>query len=150
MFEKITSKPQKQEEKQEQKPKEETKSEEETDLEEAIKSLELFKTLESPAEKKKSAVKKGIGILKGILQKKPAVKEEKPTEERIIIEIPENKKLAKLYRLFDDVENAISSNKMDKAKKLYIEARQAYIQLDYADKKEVYGRLTELYNKIVK
>ena len=44
----------------------------------------------------------------------------------------------------------LQRNDVVDAKKLYLKTRDLYIKLEYHEKKEIYGELTELYNKLKK
>ena len=57
-------------------------------------------------------------------------------------------RLGKCLKAIEDIEEAISRNGIAKARKLYVKARKLYINLEDEDKKEIYKRLTRLYNKL--
>jgi hypothetical protein len=50
----------------------------------------------------------------------------------------------------DNAKAAMGKNDVSKAKKLYLDARNFYIGLEYEEKKEVYDELTKLYNRLSK
>ena len=61
-----------------------------------------------------------------------------------------SKKLEKFFKILDSANSALEKNDLKKSKNFYLEAREAYIKLEYNEKKEAYGDLTELYNKLSK
>ena len=60
----------------------------------------------------------------------------------------EGKKLEKFHKAFMEAKEAIGKNDIAKAKKLYAGTRNLYVDLSTDEKKEVYGELMELYNKL--
>ncbi|MBI2658146.1 hypothetical protein HYX08_05630 [Candidatus Woesearchaeota archaeon] len=144
------------------------------ELEEAIKSLDLFKKIEegrSIKEKGPSLGKLSAGEpekeKKGIFGKLFARKEKRETEikEKPAHRMPVTEKLKKegakagkkaigskafekCHKMLDDAKDAAAKNDAAKAKKLYIEVRGIYVKLDYKEKKEIYGDLMDLYNKL--
>jgi len=108
------------------KPQEEKKSKSEVEeLEEAIRGLDLFK--------------------KKAIEEKPIKEKIKEPEKKITVS---GKKLEKFYKELNEAEDSINKNNISKAKKLYVDARNAYVELGNEDKKEVYNKLMELYNKL--
>ncbi len=61
-----------------------------------------------------------------------------------------SKKLEKFYIILGNSKESLNNNDLAKAKSLYIEARNHYVNLEYKDKKEAYDKLIELYNKLSK
>ena len=57
-------------------------------------------------------------------------------------------RIKKCYKTMNDAIDAINSNDIKKAKKLYAEARKLYDTLDKSGKKEVYDELVGLYNRL--
>jgi len=60
-----------------------------------------------------------------------------------------SRNLEKCSKLISDAKSYADSDR-EKAKKLYLDARNNYIELDYHEKKEVYENLMDLYNRIIK
>ena len=58
-------------------------------------------------------------------------------------------KFNKCYRMLSEAQEAFAKNDMPKARELYIEARNLYINLEYEEKKEIYGELMDLYKKLL-
>lgn len=56
--------------------------------------------------------------------------------------------LEKCYKAINDAEKALDKNDMSKARKLYAEAKKLYFGLETEEKKEIYVKLTKLYNKL--
>ena len=77
--------------------------------------------------------------LKKYLQEKPQAKI-----------VGKSKKLDKFYKILNEAKESIKTNNIAKAKKLYIEARDLYVGLEYEEKKEAYKELMELYNKLLR
>lgn len=57
-------------------------------------------------------------------------------------------KFRKCHACLHDAKSALAQNEAGNAKKSYIEARSIYIGLEYAEKKELYRELMEIYNKL--
>ncbi len=81
--------------------------------------------------------------------------EEKANQEELNAEVEIKRKregksrlFVKCHKLLLKANKAIESNDIAKAKKLYLKTRDTYIRLEYLEKKEIYGELTELYNKL--
>ena len=66
------------------------------------------------------------------------------------IRFSERKELDKCYNIINEAENAINNNDIFKARQMYSQARNIYSGLENEDKKEVYGKLIELYNRLIK
>ena len=142
-------------------PKQRPKSEYE-ELEEAIKSLDLFKKAEKAkselgSSKQEPLIPKEskLSILKNLFKRKrPAEitieeesKEQPKAEEKITAK---SKKLEKFYKSFNKAKEAIGKGNISKAKELYTEARDQYINLEYNEKKQVYDELMNIYNRLPK
>ncbi|MBI2659622.1 hypothetical protein HYX07_00495, partial [Candidatus Woesearchaeota archaeon] len=54
------------------------------------------------------------------------------------VRVYKTKKLEKFYKILDGAQSSLGKNDLQRAKKLYLEAREDYIKLDYNEKKEVY------------
>ena len=134
------------------------------ELEEAIRSLDLFKKIEEgekgagheegfwvPKEKKPGIFSKLLkkGKLVKITQKEEGKEEQRELkaepEKKIIVK---SKKLEQCHNILNEVKEALDKNDIPKAKKLYAEARNIYLESEYKDKKEVYDELMEMYDKI--
>jgi len=74
-------------------------------------------------------------------KEQPAEKEEE--------ELKPSDKFGKFSKILDDSKQVIEKDIL-KAKKLYIKARNLYIELETEEKKEVYSELTGLYNKLIR
>ena len=59
-----------------------------------------------------------------------------------------SKNFIKCYDLLESAGKEITANK-NKAKEMYSKAREIYVELDYNEKKEIYGELMELYNRLL-
>ena len=57
-------------------------------------------------------------------------------------------KLEKCYKTIKDAEKSIGKKDVSEAKKIYAKARKIYYSLEREEKKEVYGKLMSLYNKL--
>lgn len=108
------------------------------ELEDAIRSLDLFKRIEkgSPGiSEKKPGV---MGFLKKLAEEMPKEKTEKKS------------KIEQFHKAFSEAKEHASKNDIARARKLYIESRNIYVDLSTEEKKKVYGEFTEFYNKISK
>lgn len=97
---------------------------------------------------KKGAVREKPAFGK-LLEPKKIIKEK--ADEIIAEKKPrpfKSKKLESFHKILDNAKAALAKNDMVKAKKLYLKASEEYIKLEYSEKKEVYGSLTELYKKL--
>ena len=121
--------------KKEEKPKEE-KSKGTQELEEAIRSLDSFKKLEQ-----KGVEEKKPNLLETIFPKK-----EKSHEKGL----EGSKNLKKCHKLLLDAKVTLGNNNIEKARDLYIEARNIYVALENKEKHAVYHELHELYAKLPK
>ena len=54
----------------------------------------------------------------------------------------------KFRKAFSHAKEYAGKNEIAKAKKLYMESRKIYVGLSNEEKKEVYDKLMELYNKV--
>ena len=138
------------------------------ELEEAIRGLDLFKKVEKgrsigeksevlkrvfkkEAEEAKPEAKKAV--FGKLLEKTRKMKEnaaENMAKRPKLFKSYKSKNLEKFRRILENAESGLAKNDLAKAKRLYLEAREFYIRLEYGEKKEVYGDLTELYNKLSK
>ena len=143
------------------------------ELEEAIRSLGLFKKIEKKEfgvkEKPKEEIdtQKKKTIREKIQRQKPAQvkeitfgklftkikKKEEPEELKVKAEkkiVGKSKKFGKLHNILNKSKEALKKDDISKAKKLYAEARNLYIGLEYEEKKIVHDELMDLYNKLPK
>ena len=65
-----------------------------------------------------------------------------------IVLIGKSNKFRKCHAYLHDAKAALAQNETANAKKFYIEARNIYIGLEYAEKKELYKELMEMYNEL--
>ena len=81
-----------------------------------------------------------------MIEKKPVKEEFKEEPEKIIT--GKGKKFESCYKSLQEAKLALDSSDIERAKKLYIETRNLYMELDSTEKKEIYDELMELYNKL--
>ena len=132
------------------KPQEKKALTEAEELEDSIRKLGLFKKLEKGElsireEKKKAEI--FSKLIKNVTEKttpQKKIKEQK-TEKKIVVK---SKKLDKFQKTFNAAKEAIGKNDIAKARKLYAEARNLYVDLSADETKEIYGELMELYIKL--
>ena len=135
-----------------------TKKDKLNDIEERIKSRE--KEREEEEKKKDQAIKledeekRKQKQAEKTLQKSPERQKETKKVFDGLFEKAEDsangsRNLEKCTKLISDAKNYADTDR-EKAKKLYLDARNKYLELDYHEKKEVYENLMDLYNKIIK
>ena len=129
--------------------KKDTVKSEADELEDSIRKLGLFKKIENEGAEPKEEKKKHT-IFGKIFEKKEKNKEEKHQKPRHEGKNENGTKLDGFHKTFHEAKEAISRNDAAKAKQLYIEARNLYVALNNKEKKDVYGELMELYNKLSK
>ena len=59
-----------------------------------------------------------------------------------------SKKLERVYKSLNEVNELIEGNDLLNAKKSYAKAREIYIILEYEERKEVYKELMKIYNRL--
>ena len=136
----------------EEKPQEQKGPKSETEeLEEAIRSLSLFKEFEKKSESKKEfhITAKKPGILQKIFKMEKA-SEEPEKVGKIERSTAKSRNFEKFRNAFDGTKNAIRNNDLAMAKKLYMDSRDMYITLSDEEKKDIYGEMLQLYNKLLR
>ncbi len=120
-------------------------AEEEHDLEKSLK--ELGNIFEGGKREKKQ------GIIQKLIKREKKAKQ--PEEPRAKTELKrklegKSRTFIKCHKLLSITDKALQNNDIARAKKLYSKTRNMYTKLEYLEKKEIYGELTALYNKLGK
>ena len=90
-------------------------------------------------------------VKEGKLPKEEKAQEEpKAKETEFEFAKPKSRKFEKCYKTLDSARDVLNRNKVDEAKKLYLEARNLYLELEYHEKKDIYDELMEFYNRLLK
>ena len=103
---------------------------------------------EKPAAGEKPKIIRKLEMEKAKAQIKEEIKQ--PLKEKPEKKITGSKSYIKCHKALHDAQDAIEKGSIPRAKKLYLEARNLYVNLDYREKKDIYEALMSLYNRLSK
>ena len=120
------------------------------ELEEIKKHDEFKKVIEVKRQKRKEKIREMLNNTSILLQNLTVPKKAEITHGKAKKIIGQGKSFEECYANLYNAKKAIAKHDIPKAKNLYIEARNVYIDLSYEEKKEIYKELLQLYNQLAK
>ena len=120
------------------------------ELEDIKKHEEFKKVIEAKRQKGKEKIREMLDKTSILLQNLAIPKKAEITNGKAKKIIGQSKSFEECYVHLHNSKEAIANHNLSKAKNMYVEARNVYIDLSYEEKKEIYKELMQLYNQLTK